>query len=213
MHESLSTTAQLTLNRSFDVTSLQALRQNIKAEGPARGLPNITLNDMVVYATAQVLTRHPELNAHFLGDRVRFFQAVHIGVAVDSPRGLMVPVVRDAQAMDLSGISTAIKPLAEAAHSGSISPDHLQGGTFTLTNLGMMGIESFTPVLNTPEVGILGVCGIVPKPVMNAEGMVKHVPSINLSLTINHQVVDGSPAARFLGDLVDTLENFEPDLA
>ncbi len=213
MHESLANTAQLTFNRSFDVSALQAFRAKVKANGEAMGLPNITLNDMVVCATSKVLMRHPDLNAHFLGDGVRYYNTVHMGVAVDTDRGLMVPVVRNAQTLSLSEISTSAKPLIEAAQSGSISPDHLQGGTFTITNLGMMGIESFTPVLNTPEVGILGVCGIVPKAVMNKDGSVKHVPSITLSLTVNHQVVDGSPAARFLQDLVDTLENFELALA
>ena len=213
MHESLSSTAQLTLGRSFDASSLLAFRSNVKAKGGALGIPNVTLNDMVIYATARVLARHPDLNAHFLGDKIRHFTAIHLGVAVDTPRGLMVPVVRDAHTMNLSAVFEATRPLFEAAQSGSISPDHLEGGTFTITNLGMMGVESFTPVLNPPEVGILGVCCIVPRPVMNPDGGVKHVPSINLCLTINHQVVDGAPAGRFLEDLVSTLEHFELDLA
>ncbi len=212
MHESLSTTAQLTMNMSFDATGIMAYRAKVKAQGEALGLPNITINDIVAYATVQVLKVSPEINAHFLGDRTVQYPYVNLGIATDTERGLMVPVVHGADQLSLSQLSSAAKPLLKDCQSGSINPDLLQGGTFTITNMGMLGVESFTPVLNIPEVAILGVGGLSLKPVMK-NGEVVHVQSINLSLTVDHQVVDGAPAARFLKTLCASLENFELTLA
>lgn len=212
MHASLAGTAQLTLNRSFDATAVLALRGQVKAHGERLGLPNITINDIVAFATARLLARNPEVNAHWLGDRIVQHGQVNLGVAMDTPRGLMVPVVRDAGRMSLSEISRAIKPMVDAAREGGINPDLLQGGTFTITNLGTLGIESFTPILNAPEVAILGVGGLFLKPVPDGDG-VKHVQAMNLSLTIDHQAVDGAPGARFLAELAESLENIDLVLA
>ncbi len=212
MHESLSSTAQLTMNMSFDATGIMAYRAKVKALGEALGLPNITINDIVAYATVQVLRVSPQINAHFLGDKSVQYPYVNLGIATDTERGLMVPVVHGADQLSLSQLSAAAKPLLKDCQTGSINPDLLSGGTFTITNMGMLGVESFTPVLNIPEVAILGVGGLSLKPVMK-DGEVKHVQSINLSLTVDHQVVDGAPAARFLKTLCASLENFELTLA
>ncbi len=212
MHESLATTAQLTMNMSFDATGILAYRAKVKAQGEALGLPNITINDVVAYATVQMLMVSPSLNAHFLGDKTVQYPFVNLGIATDTERGLMVPVVHGASEMSLCELSEEIKPLLADCQKGNINPDLLTGGTFTITNMGMLGIESFTPVLNIPEVAILGVGGLSLKPVMK-DGEVKHVQSINLSLTVDHQVVDGAPAARFLKTLCMSLENFELTLA
>ena len=212
MHASLATTAQLTMNMSFDATGVMAYRAKVKAQGEALGLPNITINDIVAYATVQTLLMFPELNARFLGDKTEQYPYVNLGIATDTERGLMVPVVHGASAMSLSELSTAAKPMLKDCQTGSINPDLLSGGTFTITNMGMLGVESFTPVLNIPEVAILGVGGLSLKPVMK-DGEVTHVQSINLSLTVDHQVVDGAPAARFLKTLCASLENFELTLA
>lgn len=212
MHESLSTTAQLTMNMSFDATGIMAYRSKVKALGEALGLPNITINDIVAYATVQVLRVSPQINAHFLGDKSVQYPYVNLGIATDTERGLMVPVVHGADQLSLSQLSAAAKPLLKDCQTGNINPDLLSGGTFTITNMGMLGVESFTPVLNIPEVAILGVGGLSLKPVMK-DGEVKHVQSINLSLTVDHQVVDGAPAARFLKTLCTSLENFELTLA
>ena len=212
MHESLSTTAQLTMNMSFDATGIMAYRAKVKAQGEALGLPNITINDIVAYATVQVLRVSPQINAHFLGDKSVQYPYVNLGIATDTERGLMVPVVHGADQLSLSQLSTAVKPLLADCQTGNINPDLLGGGTFTITNMGMLGVESFTPVLNIPEVAILGVGGLSLKPVMK-NGEVTHVQSINLSLTVDHQVVDGAPAARFLKTLCASLENFELTLA
>ncbi len=212
MRQSLASTAQLTLNASFDATVLQSFRARAKAHAESLGLPKYTINDLICFAVVKTLARHPELNAHFLGDRIVQHGSVHLGIAVDTPRGLMVPVVRDAQALGVTHLAAAIKARAEECQKGSINPDLLSGGTFTITNLGVFGIESFTPVLNTPEVAILGVGGLSLKPVRK-DGAVVFVDSISLSLTIDHQAVDGAPAARFLQDLVKTLENVDLILA
>ncbi len=197
MLQSLQTTAQLTLHASADARALQALRARLKASPETMGLRSVTINDLVLLAVARTLPQFPGLNALFTGDAIHQHKHVQLGVAVDTPRGLMVPVVRSADTLSLRQLSTEAKRLANACLSGKVLPDEINGGTFTVTNLGAFGVEMFTPVLNPPQVAILGVCNIQPKP-LEVDGEVRFVPHIGLSLTINHQVVDGAPAARFL---------------
>jgi len=209
MMQSLGNTAQLTLHTAFDVSAAQAFR---KARREA-GEPKVSLNDIISHALIHTLLRHPDLNAHFLGDRIARFEKVSLGIAVDTTRGLMVPVLGDACCLSLDELSSGIRGLAEECREGTIQPDQLTGGTFTLTNLGMLGVEHFTPVLNVPEVAILGVGGISIRPVRGEAGEVNFVDSIALSLTMDHQAIDGAPAARFLKDLVETLEIYSGDPA
>jgi pyruvate dehydrogenase E2 component (dihydrolipoamide acetyltransferase) len=209
MMQSLGNTAQLTLHASFDVTVAQAFRKARKEAGE----PKVSLNDVISHALIHTLLRHPDLNAHFLGDRIARFEKVSLGIAVDTTRGLMVPVLSEACCLSLDELSSGIRGLAEECREGTIQPDQLTGGTFTLTNLGMLGVEHFTPVLNVPEVAILGVGGISIRPVRGENGEVNFVDSIALSLTMDHQAIDGAPAARFLKDLVETLENYSGDPA
>ncbi len=208
MMHSLGSTAQFTLNSTFDATAVQTFRKRKREEAKESGGPKITLNDLIAHALLETLKRHPSLNAHFLGERIARFEGVHLGVAVDTSRGLMVPVVRSACSKSLEDLSTGIKDLVESCLEGTVLPDQLSGGTFTLTNLGMLGIDHFTPVINVPEVAILGVGGISLRPVRGKDGEVSFSECITLSLTTDHQAVDGAPAARFLKDLVDTLENY-----
>ncbi len=203
MIQSLGTTAQLTLHASFELSKANAYRRE-RLDG---GQSKVSLNDVIAHAIAQTLKDHPEMNAHFLGDRIATFEKVHLGVAVDTPKGLLVPVIRDASDMSIEKISSEVKNLAGACREGTVSPDDLSGGSFTLTNLGMLGVETFTPVLNAPEVAILGVGGIVLKPKRKEDGSVEYVDTLPLSLTIDHQAVDGAPAARFLQSLIERLEN------
>jgi len=203
MIQSLSTTAQLTLHASFELSRAQAYRKERLDAGQSK----VSLNDVIAHAIVKSLGEHPELNAHFLGDRIASFEKVHLGVAVDTPKGLLVPVIRDASEMSIEKFSAEVKNLAGACREGTISPDNLSGGSFTLTNLGMLGVETFTPVLNAPEVAILGVGGIVVKPKRTESGEIEYVDTLPLSLTIDHQAVDGAPAARFLQSLVERLEN------
>ena len=213
MHDSLANSAQLTLNMSFDATEIQNFRAAVKANGEAMGLANITLNDVVTYAAAKTLKEFPELNAHFLDDKIRLFKEVHMGVAVDTERGLLVPTVANASKMSLNEFSKAAKDLINEAKGGHINPDKLAGGTFTVTNLGSFGIESFTPVINPPQVAILGVCGITTRVKAGKDGSLKAYPAMGLSLTIDHRAVDGAPGAKFLKALCTNLEHFNQLLA
>jgi pyruvate dehydrogenase E2 component (dihydrolipoamide acetyltransferase) len=212
MYRSLSTTAQLTMNTSFDATNILSYRKSIKIHGEKQKLANITLNDMILFAVSRVLIRHKELNSHFLDDSIRIFEDVHLGVAVDTDRGLLVPTIEKANLKSLNAISIEAKKLAESCKSGKINLDLLKGASFTVTNLGIMGVESFTPVLNPPQTGILGVCNITQR-VKETNGEFSYYPAMGLSLTFDHRAVDGAPAARFLDDLKNSLENFYTLLA
>jgi pyruvate dehydrogenase E2 component (dihydrolipoamide acetyltransferase) len=212
MLASLQTTAQLTLHASADARGLQALRARFKGSDPAFGLQGVTINDLLLVAVARTLPAHRDLNAHFQGDTLSRFAHVQLGLAVDTPAGLMVPVIRNADRLSLRQISQEAKRLVAACQARRVTPDELRGGTFTVTNLGGLGIESFTPVLNPPEVAILGVSNINLKPVQAGQE-VAFVPHIGLSLTINHQVVDGAPAARFLQALARNLAEIDLLLA
>ncbi len=211
MHASLSNMAQLTLNASFDATALMAFRASCKAKAETMGLNNITLNDMVLFAVSRTLPAHRDLNAHYLDaeDKMRYFTHVHLGVAVDTDRGLMVPTVPNADLLSLNALSAQAKTVIKEAQSGTINPDKLKGASFTVTNLGSLGVESFTPVINPPQTGILGVNTIVQR--VRADGSV--YPAMTLSLTFDHRALDGAPAARFLRDLCRNLENFDLLLA
>ncbi|HUX39968.1 MAG TPA: dihydrolipoamide acetyltransferase family protein [Rectinemataceae bacterium] len=213
MHDSLSTTAQYTLHATASATRLQALRARLKASPEALGLSKVTVGDLVLFAVSRVLRDHPMCNAHKLGDRVRVFERVHLGLAVDTPRGLMVPVLRNADLLSLAEISREAKRLASACIEGRISPDELSGSTFTVSNLGGFGVDYFTPVINAPEVCVLGVGAILPRPTEGADGVVGFVPGIALSLTSDHQVVDGAPGARFLKDIGAAIADIDLTIA
>ena len=212
MHTSLSTMAQLTHNTSFDATAILAYRKQLKAaEDECSG---ITLGDIVLYAVSRTLLNHPDLNANMLDDNnIRLFNHVNLGVAVDTPRGLMVPTIFHADEMSLLEISKAVKELAAECRDGAISPDKLSGGSFTVSNLGNMGVESFTPVINPPQTGILGVCGTVDRVRKGADGSIQIYPAMGLSLTYDHRAVDGTPAAKFQKELAYNLEHFTTLLA
>ncbi len=207
MHNSLSTMAQLTLNASFDATQIMAYRKQLKENKEKLGLANITINDIVLYAVSRTILAHKDCNAHYLDDTMRYFKNVHLGIAVDTPRGLMVPTLRNANLKSLNEISGEAKELAAGAQGGTISPDLLKGASFTITNLGSMGIESFTPVINPPQTAILGVNTLETR-VKNVGGEMKMYQAMTLSLTFDHRALDGAPAARFLKDLCNNLENF-----
>jgi pyruvate dehydrogenase E2 component (dihydrolipoamide acetyltransferase) len=215
MLQSLQNAAQLTLNASADATGLMALRKMYKDNAADAGLPNITMNDLVCWVVARTLPQFPEINALLDKEKATLTRhtAVNLAFAVDTPRGLMVPVVANAHRLSLSGLAAAMAGLAEECRKGSINPDFLSGGTFTVSNLGGMGIESFTPVLNPPQVGILGVCAITQKPVPAANGGVVFRPSMGLSLTFDHQAVDGAPAAKFLQAVAKGIEGINTALA
>ena len=212
MHASLSNMAQLTLNTSFDATKLMEFRSSLKAGAEKMGLANITLNDMILFAVSRVILNHKDLNAHYLDDVIRYFNTVNIGIAVDTNRGLLVPTLFGAEKLSLNELSAKAKAVITEAQSGTINPDKLQGGTFTVTNLGSLGIESFTPVINPPQTGILGVDTIT-KRIKEVNGEDVTYPAMGLSLTFDHRALDGAPAAKFLKELCFALENFDLLLA
>lgn len=212
MKRSLSESAQLTHHASFDATVMIAYRKQLKASAEQLGLPNITYNDMLLFAVSRVLKKHPALNAHFLGDKIRYFDHVHLGMAVDTPRGLLVPTIFNADQKSLSQIAQESKDLAAAAQSGSINPDLLTGASFTVSNLGSLDIEMFTPIVNPPQTGILGVDCMVDR-IRMVDGQVTAYPAMGISLTYDHRALDGAPASRFLKDLKTAMESFTGLLA
>ena len=205
MRESLASTAQYTLNTSADARGLLALRARVRA---SVSLPDININDLVTFCTVEALLEVPSLNAEFINGRIHEHSEIHIGFACDTPRGLMVPVVRDAHSLAIDELAVRMKELAAHAVAGTIAPDDLSGATFTISNLGGLGIEWFTPLLNPPQVAILGVGAIQLKPVRR-NGQIEFIDAIGLSLTCDHQVIDGAPGARFLQVLKDKIENVE----
>lgn len=211
MHSSLATMAQLTHNITFDCTEIQALRKLFKEKGEEMGMNKVSLNDIVMYAVARTLTmpEHRALNANLIDDgkTMKYFNCVNLGMACDTDRGLMVPTIFGADKMTLKQLSDTAKKLAKECREGHINPDYLQGGSFTVSNVGAYGIESFTPVINPPQTGILGVCGITTR-VREVNGQIQAYPAMGLSLTYDHRALDGSPASRFLKDLKYNLENF-----
>lgn len=207
MHHSISSTCQLTLNASFDATGILEFRKKLKDAAKFSGLENITINDIILYAVSRTIQNHKTLNAHFLDDKMLLFKNVNLGIAVDTDRGLMVPTLFNANLKSLNEISKDAKKLVESCQKGTISPDSLKGGTFTITNLGTLDIESFTPVLNPPQTGILGVNNIIQR-AREVDGEIEYYPAMGLSLTFDHRALDGAPAARFLKDLKNNLENF-----
>ena len=209
MMESLTSTAQLTLNTTANAAGILALRKKVKNADEALGLNKITLNDLVCFAVSRTLPKYPVFNAHLEDGVLTQFEQVHLGFACDTPRGLLVPVIRSAQALGLKAFSDEAKRLAGGAIDGTIAPDFLSGGTFTVSNIGSFGIETFTPVINLPQTAILGVGAITPRPTVAADGTIGVEQRLNLSLTIDHQVIDGADGARFLRDLVAAIENID----
>jgi len=214
MFKSLTESAQFTLNASAPASGLLEFRSKAKTQkGPAEksGLLEVTINDLVLFALVKTLPYFPYMNAHKTDDKITVYKDIHLAIAVDTPRGLMVPVIRNADRLSLVQISAEAKRLAAACQNGSANPDELGGSTFTVSNLGSLGVTSFTPILNTPEVAILGVCSIELKPVAQLSDPypITFEPHIGLSLTINHQAVDGAPAARFLKALCDSIARID----
>jgi pyruvate dehydrogenase E2 component (dihydrolipoamide acetyltransferase) len=212
MKASLDHSAQLTHHASADARKILSLRKAIK-EGTVQQLPaSTTLNDMVCHAIIRALKETPEMNAHFLGDKTRTFSGVHLGMAVDTPRGLMVPVLKNADRYTLGGLGQSLRELAENCKSGRIDPDLLapEAGSFTVSNLGAFGIEMFTPVLNLPQSGIIGINTITYRPADMGDGNIGFIPHIGISLTYDHRAIDGAPASRFLQKVCRNIADFDP---
>jgi len=210
MHQSLQNSAQLTHHMSADARQLQRLRKKFKSEFTEGKIKqNITINDLVCFAVIRALEKFPQVNTHYHGDKMKWFNKVHLGLAVDTERGLMVPALKNADDFSIVGLSGQLKQLSNAARSGNVNPDLLNpaAATFTVSNLGNYGVEMFTPVINLPQTAILGVCTIIPRPKEIEEGVYGFVPMIGLSLTYNHQALDGGEATLFLAEIRNQIEN------
>ncbi|MCK9639172.1 MAG: 2-oxo acid dehydrogenase subunit E2 [Prolixibacteraceae bacterium] len=214
MLSSLQNSAQLTHHLSADARQISHLRKVVK-KAVGEGYPtNITLNDMICFAVIKALKKYPQVNTHFMDDSIKYFKKVHLGIAVDTDRGLMVPVIRNADDLSIQGLSNQLKTVAAACKNGSINPDLLasEAATFTVSNLGNYGVEMFTPVINLPQTAILGVNTIVPRPKDLGDGVYGFVPHLGLSLTYNHQALDGGEATRFLKQIATEIENLTIEL-
>jgi pyruvate dehydrogenase E2 component (dihydrolipoamide acetyltransferase) len=201
MMDSLHSMAQLTLTSHADVTSLVELRDALRRRWGVR----ISFTDLIVKAVAVALRDHPILNSTLLGEQIILHDKINLGVAVALDQGLIVPVVRNADRKSVPEIHHALQDLAERARADQLSVDEVTGGTFTVTNLGMYGVDAYTPIVNPPEVAILGV-GAINEHLALMDGQVTARSRLSLSLTIDHRVVDGAPGARFLQALVEQLE-------
>ena len=215
MHTSLQNSAQLTHHLGADARNIQNLRKKAKAAFEAGTLSaNLTINDFVCFAVVKALKKFPNVNSHFLGDSMRLFNKVHLGLAVDTERGLMVPAVRNADDLSIIGLSNQLKEVANACKKGAIDPELLaaESATFTVSNLGNYGVEIFTPVINLPQSAILGVNTIVPRPKDLGDGVYGFVPYIGLSLTYDHRALDGGEATRFLKQIAIEIETLEVEI-
>ncbi len=199
MLQSVQSTAQLTITTEADVTELVARHLRLRGEFA------VTITDLVIEAVAAALRAHPRLNATASADAVQYHTEIDVGVAVAVDDGLIVPVLRDADRKALRDLAAESRALAEKARAGRLAADDVRGGTFTVTNLGMYGVDAFTPILDTPQVATLGVGRIVEKPAVH-DGQIVARRMMILSLTFDHRIVDGVPAAAFLRDVVARLQ-------
>lgn len=215
MHASLQNSAQLTHHTSADARKILEYRKIFKADPEKAKGENITINDMVCCAVIKALKIKPEINSHFLGDSIKTFSRIHLGIAVDTERGLMVPALRNADEYPLPELSRALKSLADQCRKGNINPELLAGtaASFTVSNLGIYGVEMFTPVLYLPQAGILGVNAIIHRPADLGNGVIGFIPVIGLSLTYDHRAIDGAPASAFLKEVRDQIETFDIEIA
>ena len=198
MHQSLQGSAQLTITTEVDVTQLIDRRQEVRQEF------NVTYTDFIVQACAHALKQHPRMNAALEDNTIRVNGQIHVGLAVALDEGLIVPVIRDTDKKSLKDIAEEAKSLAEKARTSQLKLEEVSGGTFTVSNLGMYGVDGFTPIINAPQTGILGVGRIVEKPVIYRGEVTKRSMMV-LSLTFDHRVIDGAPAGAFLRTVADLL--------
>jgi pyruvate dehydrogenase E2 component (dihydrolipoamide acetyltransferase) len=202
MHASLSGTAQVTLTRYADATALLAYVKRLRTVTATQNLPKIGVNDLLLFATARAVVKHPEANSIFDWDGIRQYRTVHLGFAVDTGQALLVPVIPAAEALSISQLASAAKDLIEKSRSGKLTTPEMEGGTFTVSNLGSLGVHWFTPVLNTPQTCILGVGA--------AHQTHPEAPSLlPLSLTFDHRAIDGAAAAALMADIAQAIETVD----
>lgn len=205
MFASLQQTAQLTIHMKVDVTELLELQKKLREELQDEPDIKLTITDFIARATVLALCAHKQMNSLYQNGNIHTYDSVHLGIAVALENGLVVPVIPYAEKLSLKEISKKIKELSVRAREGKLSSEEMKGSTFTITSLGAYGVEFFTPVLNPPEVGILGVGTVTDTPVFVGDAIQKR-KILPLSLTFDHQVIDGAPASQFLTTIKNYLE-------
>ncbi|MCM2676128.1 dihydrolipoamide acetyltransferase family protein [Alkalicoccobacillus plakortidis] len=206
MVESAFTAPHVTLTSEVDMSAAMDLRQQLLASIEQQTGKRLSYTEIIAKATANTLTRHPEMNVSLERDEVVYHNDVHIGLAVSIPGGLVVPVIKSTNQKGLTSLTEEAKQLATAARDGKLSPDSMKGGTFTISNLGMYAVDAFTPIINQPESAILGV-GRIQEKAVGVNGQIELRPMMSISLSFDHRVIDGAPAAAFLTELKHVLEN------
>lgn len=206
MHESLQQSAQLTISMSADVSDLLALQKQVSADVQKRYEIKLTVTDFIARAVVLALMQHKQMNSAYIENSIHAYGHVDLGIAVALEKGLVVPVIRNAERCSVIQLSQAIKSLGQRARNGQLSTEEMKGSTFTITNLGAYGVELFTPILNPPEAGILGIGAIQSTPVYVEESLQRR-SILPLSLTFDHRVLDGAPAAQFLAAVKRYLEH------
>lgn len=208
---SAQNTVPVTLTRIADATELSRVRSAMGAQvDSSKKSPSYF--DILLKLVAFALERHPTLNRRWEQSQLIESAGIHIGIAVDTEAGLMVPVLRDVQSLDVTKIAALGRDLVDRARSGTLRREEMEGGTFTMTNLGAYGIDAFSPVINDPQVAILGIGRIAAQPIVSDDGNVTARQSVTLSLTFDHRALDGAPAARFLDDLSKLLRDLPKTL-
>jgi len=206
MLASLAGAAQLTVFVEADVTEMVALRQALLERNKKNPDYRLSHNDIIAYAVCRALKRHPVMNSTLRPDGVHLHARVNLGIAVALPNGLIVPNVKNADGYTLEELAVRVRDVSGRARKGGLNMDEIGGGSFTISNVSMLGMDGFTPILNPPETGILGVGRVVEKPAVK-DGEIRIRKLMTLSLTFNHMVTDGGPAMTFLRELADMLEN------
>jgi pyruvate dehydrogenase E2 component (dihydrolipoamide acetyltransferase) len=205
MQLSTQQSAQVTLHTEVDATNLVNLRGGFQRMASSAEIEVPSYNALLISMVAQALSEYPRMNARQEGDAIQLLEEINVGLAVDTERGLLVVVVRDADQKTAVAIESELTGLTQRAHQGTSTLGELTGGTFTITNLGAFGVDSFTPIINPPEIGILGVGRIIEKPVM-VDGQVHGRQMMILSMTFDHRLIDGAPAAKFLQVITQLIE-------
>lgn len=207
MMQSLQTTAQVTLQRKVDLEALMTFRSDIKAKAGELEDGQLSINTLITRAAILALQDTPQMNSNYADGKLTHVDSVNIGEAVGLADGLIVPIVKDAQNMNLTVLGRELKHVADLAREGGLTPDQMTGGTFTITNLGKEGIEYFTPIIDPPEIGILGVRTMLKELTLNENGQIGTKATLPLSLTFDHQIIDGQQAAQFLGKIANNLQD------
>lgn len=208
MHASLQNSAQLSMGMSFDASNLLGVRKEIKEKREELGIANASINDIIMYVVSRVIKNNTTLNGVVGEGYFEEYEEAHLNFACDTPKGLLTPVINDASLKSLSEIATESKELVVKAMEGKLRLNEMTGGTFTISNLGLSGVNFFTPVLNPPQAAILGV-GSPEKKVVLVDGNVVEKPFITLSLTMDHGPNDGAAGAKFLKEIKEALESVD----